>query len=65
MWGTSIAIAVAASVCLSIVNLASHLDKIRAARYHEYTPPSEPIRDGSPLRLTIKDQKSVHIAAGT
>ena len=65
MWGTLIATAVAASVCLSIVNLASHLDKIRAARHHEYSAPSGPIRDGSPVQLTIKNQKSGHFAAGT
>ena len=65
MWGTFIATAVAASVCLGIVNLASQLDKIRAARHHEYIAPSEPIRDGSAVRFTIKDQKSGHFAAGT
>ena len=65
MWGTLIAIALAASVCLSIVNLASELDKIRAARYPEYSTPSEPIRDESPVQLTIKNQKSGHFAAGT
>jgi hypothetical protein len=65
MWGTFIATAVAASVCLGIVNLASQLDKIRAAQHAASTAPSGPIRDGSPVQLTIKNQKSGHFAAGT
>jgi hypothetical protein len=65
MWGTLIATAIAASVCLSIVNLASQLDKIRAVRYHEYTAPSEPIRDVSAVQIAIRNQKSGHFAAGT
>jgi hypothetical protein len=33
MWASLFTIAVAASICLSVVNLASEINKIRDARY--------------------------------
>jgi hypothetical protein len=43
MWASLFAIAVAAAVCLSAVNLASEINKIQAARHSavvEYSTPS-------------------------
>jgi hypothetical protein len=43
MWASLFTIAVAASICLSVVNLASEINKIRDARYPpaiEYSAPS-------------------------
>jgi hypothetical protein len=45
MWVTFIATAVAASICLSTVNLASHLNKVRNA---PLSPVIESIRPPSP-----------------
>jgi hypothetical protein len=65
MWASLFAIAVAAAVCLSAVNLASQLNKIYEARQSSIVehripsgaPPSERATDasGSTMRKTVAD----------
>jgi hypothetical protein len=65
MWATLIATAMAASVCLSVVNLASQINKVRDARH-------SPIVEFKPLDQTRgtstisaqKNQKNVHVDPG-
>ena len=69
MWITLITTAMAASVCLSVVNLASQINKVRDARpapIVESTAPHGSL-DRSPGTSTIsaqKLQKNVHVDPG-
>ena len=62
MWASLFAIAVAAGVCLSAVNLASEINKIQAARHSaEYSTPSgapplgRATDAGGSIRTTVAD----------
>ena len=69
MWVTLIATAMAASVCLSVVNLASQINKVQDARHStivEFTPPHK-LLDQTPGASTIsaqKNQKNLHVDPG-
>jgi hypothetical protein len=59
MWVTLITTAMAASVCLSVVNLASQINKVRDVRHApiiEFSPPHKS-PDQSPGASTVSAQK--------
>jgi hypothetical protein len=62
MWVTFIATAIAASTCLSMVNLASHLNRVRDARLspviESTAPSSAPLPDWSLGTITGDGQNN-------
>jgi hypothetical protein len=71
MWLTLIATATAAAICLSVINLAFQINKVRDARHLpvvEFTlPHNVPLRDqspGTPINAQ-KNQRSVPFDPGT
>jgi hypothetical protein len=71
MWTSLIAVGIAASVSLSVVNLASQIDKIRDARHSPVVefavphsgPDVDQFLDTSPVS-TQKSQQNVHLEPG-
>jgi hypothetical protein len=65
MWVAFITTAIAASICLSMVNLASHLNRVRDARLspviESMAPPSAPLPDWPPATTTDGGQNNRRI----